>query len=151
MTENEFWSHVNVTQTGCWEWTEGKFSDGYGQVRLNGKKFRTHRLAWSLTNNQEIPKGKLIMHDCDNRICINPEHLLLGTHKANMKMMTDRGRQAFGDKNGFSKLNWASVYWIRKTVEDGVITQKQAALLFGMSKQSISNVVLGKDWKFEGS
>lgn len=61
-----------------------------------------HRLSWEWTHKQKIPKGKLVRHRCDNRLCINPEHLLLGTQQDNIMDMVGRGRHGNSIKSALS-------------------------------------------------
>ena len=77
---------------GCLVWTGYVLPTGYGQVWVNGKLVRVHRLAWSLANNQPVPDGRHILHSCDNRPCCEPTHLRPGTNVDNGADMTARGR-----------------------------------------------------------
>ncbi len=80
----------------CWQWTGGAMQGGrgmrYGYPVVNGKHVLAHRLAWELSHNRKIPKGKLVRHRCDNSLCINPEHLVLGTQHDNAMDAVKRGR-----------------------------------------------------------
>jgi hypothetical protein len=76
-------SLVAVSHTGCWEFTGRPSSNGYGQLSHNGKMRTLHRYAYEAFNEQRIPPGMLVRHTCDNRLCANPEHLILGTHRDN--------------------------------------------------------------------
>lgn len=89
-------------ESGCWEWIGRREQyTGYARVKLKGKKISIHRLAYELWKGP-IPEGLFVCHSCDNRICINPEHLWLGTHQDNMDDMVKKGRQYTpkGDENG---------------------------------------------------
>jgi len=101
--ETRFWMSVNKTPS-CWLWTAGR-SGGWGQNRYGsiGKGRRgqgsilAHRLSWIL-HFGEIPEGLSVLHKCDNTLCVNPEHLFLGTPKDNMQDMVKKGRRKGGKK-----------------------------------------------------
>jgi hypothetical protein len=67
-------------------------NSGYHSTRYKGKRIGAHRAAWMEANNAEIPEGLHVMHSCDNRKCINPEHLSLGTRYDNMRDCAAKGR-----------------------------------------------------------
>ena len=88
--EGHFWSLVNKTP-GCWEWI-GRFGNaGYGQVKRNGKNKGAHRISYELTHGA-IPAGLCVLHRCDNRKCVRPDHLFLGTKRDNTRDMIQKGR-----------------------------------------------------------
>lgn len=91
-SEERFWAKVNKAEANqCWEWTGAKNSKGYGTLQVNTIKWLAHRYSYTISKG-EIPKGLLIMHSCDNRKCVNPEHLSAGTQVDNMLDCTSKGR-----------------------------------------------------------
>lgn len=90
--EERFWSKVNksIFPDKCWEWTGSKRL-GYGRFKVGVKKVSAHRFAYMLLYGN-IPKGKVIMHICDNKSCVNLSHLKLGTQKQNMQDAANKKR-----------------------------------------------------------
>lgn len=94
-----FWKKVKKSE-GCWEW-QGCLSGGYGSVTVNKQCLRAHRFVWTFTFGA-IPDGLFVCHHCDNRRCVRPDHLFLGTTDDNMRDMVIKGRHhpPIGEKHG---------------------------------------------------
>lgn len=85
-----FWKKViRGGPTECWIWTGSKLPTGYGQFWHGAGPHKAHRIAYMLCNGP-FPKQLQVMHSCDNKSCVNPDHLSLGTHHTNMAQVMRR-------------------------------------------------------------
>ena len=147
--EQRFWKKVDKRGSGgCWDWTGGKVR-GYGEIWINGKMVRAHRFSWEI-HNGPIPEGTCVCHHCDNRSCVNPAHLFLGTYADNVHDMLAKGRgyRACGKANGNSKLTEQDIHKIRILIKDKRLSLKKIGFMFGVSGTAISWVKLGKSWSW---
>ena len=137
---DRFWSKVHKAD-GCWVWTANRSQGGtgYGQFWDDGRLRQSHRLAWEEANGP-IPEDGHILHTCDNKACVNPDHLFLGGRSANGKDMRDKGRLYN------AKLDWSDVVNIRRMAAAGS-TSPQLAKKFCVSDAHIRKVVGGREWK----
>lgn len=102
LTESDkkrFWEKVKKIEGGCWEWTASQRNQsGYGGFGINKKIYLAHRLTYQIYKGP-IEPGQLILHTCDNRKCVNPDHLYSGTPKDNMSDCSKRGRIVSSNRN----------------------------------------------------
>lgn len=82
--EKRFWSRVDKTESGCWEWTAGKLASGYGSFRSANRAHVSHKFAWELLRGP-VPEGLDLDHLCRNRACCNPDHLEPVTRQENLR------------------------------------------------------------------
>lgn len=145
--ELAFWSLVTLTADidRCWEWQAGLTNYGYGQARLSDRQETAHRVAWFYVTGS-LPVLNLL-HSCDNRKCVNPNHLREGTQQDNVNDAISRGRHAYGETNGRSKLNVAKVRAIREQYARGGVTHRGLAHQFHVSHGAIGRILRKVDWR----
>ena len=92
---------IPVPFCGCWIWEGARRSRRYGIIKVRGKAEAAHRISWMVYRG-DIPDGMHVLHHCDTPLCVNPDHLFLGTHQDNMddKERKGRGNRATGLRNG---------------------------------------------------
>ena len=142
--KERFESKVVVEPSGCWRWTDAPGADGYGRIQICGRSQKAHRVAYELYRD-EIPERMCVCHVCDRKLCVNPDHLFLGTPADNGRDMCMKGRQArqAGEKNGYAKLTSEEVGQIRATAGTNVAVAKQ----FGVNHRTISYIRKNKLWR----
>jgi len=124
--------------------------DGYGVLCRNQKGYsreqRAPRISW-IIHFEEIPYGLQVLHRCDNRACVNPEHLWIGTGADNMRDKTEKGRNNMpkGEDVYASKLSVADVIEIRKRHASGEV-QRRIAEDFNVGFKAINKIVLRQRW-----
>lgn len=128
-------------ESGCWEWTRGKVAGRYGAFSLNGKLLPAHRASWMLFKGN--PNNLFVLHHCDNPLCVNPNHLFLGTQKDNVDDMIQKRRHVFGEQSCLSKLSQSQIDEIR--AYKGM--QKDMAKKFKVGSGTISRIFRGLSWK----
>ena len=145
--EERFWSKVDKNgANSCWNWTTGKDRYGYGQITINKRNLRSHRVSYAIRHG-DIENGLHCLHECDNPACVNPDHLFLGTNQDNMDDKVSKGRQVSlkGESNGTAKLTAVKVLEIKRLLAGGV-TQRAIASVYGVSQKNVSLIKAGKRW-----
>ncbi len=144
-TEERIESNIQKDfESNCWNWLGHKNRGGYGNITVNKKILRVHRVYYELKNGI-IPKGMCVCHHCDNRGCCNPEHLFLGTHQANMTDMNTKKRGNQG-KIRNHKLSEEDVIKIRIKLQEGV-SGYEIAENFNVKKSTIYAIKYNVTWK----
>ena len=138
-------SKVVYGSSGCWTFIGGIKKDGYGSFEAHGETL-AHRASYK-TFCGEIPASMHVLHKCDNRPCVNPEHLFLGTHADNMRDMKNKGRshKPTGSKNPKAKTNIESVKQIRLLFAHGESTQSLSSK-FDLSRSNIYKIIRRATW-----
>lgn len=127
----------------CWLWQGMKSKTGYGQVKRDGKFIFAHRYSYMLHKGEL--GGLFVLHKCDVRLCVNPDHLSLGTQKDNQQDMRDKGRHCHGEKSPHAKLTEKQVLEIYQMHDEGIGTIL-IARKFGVTKNLAWLIVRGKAW-----
>ncbi len=137
---DRFWPRVDKSGS-CWLWTGALNGRGYGQFWVPGRSpMKTHQFAW-VDRFGPIPQGKNVLHRCDVRNCVNPDHLFLGTLADNARDCSNKGRA-----RGPAILTADNIREIRGMQIDG-FTQKQIGAKFGVGQSNIQAILSGRTWK----
>jgi len=145
-----FWAKVaKCGDDDCWEWLAACSDNGYGRIgrgsQGSGNEY-AHRLSYEM-HFGEIPAGLMVCHRCDNRKCVNPAHLFLGTGADNQADMARKGRSLHGERHNLARLTEEQVLLIRQMWQQGGVTQADIGVQFGIGKQQVSDIVRGNSWK----
>ncbi len=147
----KFWERVNKgSYDECWEWTGWVINSGYGQLKLEGKNVTAHRFSYQI-HNGAIPAGMFVCHHCDNKLCVNPAHLFVGTPMDNSMDAKKKGRLYIipsmpGEDNPRSKLTWKNVNEIRELNQNDKVSAYRLAKVYGVSKTQILRILHNRCW-----
>lgn len=150
-----FWAKIDRTpgqgpNRDCWEW-QGSFNiHGYGIFHIQptpykGQAVPAHRLIKELELGKDLLPKDFSCHKCDNRKCVNPAHLFIGTHLVNILDMTTKNRQAKGSQKYNSVITEKEAYYIRFLSKDK--TSKEICKELGIGPHVVRNIRKGKSWK----
>ena len=131
----------------CWIWTGSKISRGYGSFHSDGtnKRISAHRLSWTI-HNGKIPEGLVVRHKCNNPICVNPDHLELGTLKDNSADRIAAGNSGVGSKNNLASLNEEKVKEIKSLLKIG-LSGAEIGRRFDVTRTCINAIKKARTWK----
>lgn len=153
-------SHIPEPNSGCWLWLGAPTgSNGYGRLHVNGRTIGAHRYSWQRHHGRRIPAGMIILHTCDTPLCVNPDHLRLGTQSENEADKVAKGRQAKGaalscaqsrnrprgERIWNAKLDRERVAEIRGSNQ----TQRALAVAHGVSQSTIWQIKNDRTWNAE--
>jgi hypothetical protein len=144
-----FWEKVDKRGPDeCWKWQAVIDKNGYGGFRLHGHFVKAHRAAYELFCGQ-IPDGMCVCHSCDNRACVNPAHLWLGTLADNNHDRDQKGRDRNlrGEEHHSSRFSEQEIEDIRALYATGQFTYRQLARRYGVSKSSIGCIIRHQTWR----
>jgi hypothetical protein len=143
--KSRFWALVplELPKESCWPWRGFIDVNGYGIFQTNKVNHRAHRIILQLRGIDL--KGKVVCHKCDNKGCVNPEHLFVGTQLDNMRDAKIKGRMAHGSKHCRAVLNEEKVKAIRYLHERGIGAEAMARI-FGCSSNTIKHAYQGRTW-----
>lgn len=145
---NRFWEKVDKSGD-CWTWTACGRGNGYGCMKIAGRVCDVHRLAW-LIHFGDIASGLLVCHKCDNRICVRPDHLFLGTSKDNVRDMIDKGRDStrpVGERCHKAKATTEIVSVIRTLALDTTLSYTDIGKIVGLERTTVAQIARGRSWK----
>lgn len=131
---------ITIDQNNCWNWTGAtKGKAGYGHLLVYNKSMSAHRYSW-LAYKGPIAEGKEVCHTCDNRLCVNPEHLFIGSRSDNMRDCATKRRHPN------LKFSPEQIKEIRKLRSQGVLV-KDLCKQFNCERSTIGRLTLNKTYK----
>jgi hypothetical protein len=135
--------YIPEPNSGCWIWLGTLERNGY--ARFGGVRYRVlvHRFSYKL-HHGKLPKHMCVLHRCDIRCCVNPDHLFLGTRKDNAIDCTSKGRNSRGERNGLSKLTEADVRQIRNDPRPAYVIWKEHS---NIAYSTIKRIKSKKTWR----
>lgn len=150
-TPEVLWSKVNKRGPNeCWPWKGWRHNKGYGRVEINDQTYYAHRVIFDLARpgiiklRDDGSREQCVRHSCDNPVCCNPGHLIIGTHQDNMNDKVSRNRVSRAKPR--AKLTAEEVFWMRMQKQYGA-TKKALALLYEVNEATVSGVLYGRHYQ----
>lgn len=146
---SRFFEKITSGACDCWYWVGTLHKQGYGIFHALGQS-RAHRVSWIL-HCGTIPAGQMVLHRCDVPLCVNPDHLFLGTQIENMRDMTRKGRgkipRLSGARNPLAKLTAADVHAMQLLRAEHGWSYAKIAPLFGVTTMTAYRAIVGQSWR----
>jgi hypothetical protein len=144
--KNRFYKNIKIpNENGCMEWSKKTDRNGYVRFHTTDGPSLIHRYSYEL-HVGKIPDGICVLHRCDNRKCVAPDHLFLGTKSDNGIDRDQKNRQAKGETQGHSKLTTENVILIKHELKNGISAAK-IARSFNVTRQAIGLIKRNINWR----
>ena len=131
---------------GCWLWKAKPTPYGYGRIMVMGRSYFAHRFSWAI-HKGAIPRDKILCHKCNIRLCVNPDHLYIGTYKDNYNDTLASGKLYGGIRHPMAILNEAQVRVIKRLIELKCMTYLEISNFFGVKEPTIGGIACRKTWR----
>lgn len=148
--QDEFWSRVTKgAPEQCWLWHGSTETEGYGRMKIGGRYYKAHRLAWFYTYGSFPSEGLALCHHCDTPLCCNPAHLFPGSFADNVHDMCSKGRNRYvvGEEHGMARLRAEDVRAIRQMYASGMANCAELGEQYGVSGGHVWQIISGRCWK----
>ena len=138
--DERFWKSVEKTN-GCWFWTGYRNPAGYGRLTRFGRTLGAHRYSWMISRGDPGPLD--VLHKCDQRNCVRPDHLFLGTQADNVRDMDEKGRRRVlrGERHGRSVISDREVDQLRRLFDGGGYSLRALAKAYGVSRTQTRSIL----------
>jgi HNH endonuclease len=126
----------------CWLWQGAPNGEGYGRIMIDSVRYQAHRVAYTIARGP-IPTGLLVCHTCDVRLCVNPDHLFIGTDEDNMRDRDSKLRQSKGSHRPHAKITEQQAVAIRADPR----THRSIANAYGLATCTVTQIKNRNAWR----